>query len=140
MPLFVTCAKESITDGRRTETCWRELIRADEITPLLERLDGKTRSELILDGPDGTSMTIGGGDRRRYVVSIAVNRDEIFFELLRSDADEGDASGAAVRLVTGGAPGIFDARCVVDFPTAARAARAFAATGKPDPALRWKAS
>jgi Immunity protein Imm1 len=130
----VTTVNESISVGAKVESRQTPLTDPAQIELALRRLDGKTRSELVLEGRDDTVMIIGGGDKQQFVVSIAVNVDEQFFELLRSQA----VVAPPVELVTGGQAGRFDAEQVVDLATATQAAVAFARDGKPDPALRWR--
>jgi len=72
----------------------------------------------------------------RCVVSIAVDVDERFFELRRSDAGA-EARNEQVQPVTGGQLSAHDADRIVDPATATRAALSFARDGKPDPGVRW---
>jgi hypothetical protein len=137
MSSFVTTVNESVSVGAKTESRQQPLTDTAQIREALKRLDGKTRSELVLEGRDDTIMIIGGGEGQQFVVSIAVNVDEQLFELLRPGARI-DASPAWVELVTGGQRGRYDANQVVDMATASQAAIAFARDGKPDPALSWR--
>lgn len=136
MTSFVTTVNESISKGAKTQSVQQPLTELKQVEEALKRLDGKARSELVLEGPDDTIMIIGGGDGQRYVVSIAVNVDEELFELQRSNGAE-QPTQQQVPLVTGGQLGSYDWNRVVDLATATRAAVSFARDGKPDPGLQW---
>jgi Immunity protein Imm1 len=134
---FLTALNESISVGNRMESKRHSFSGLEQIEHALDRLDGKSRSELVLEGQDDTVMIIGGGKDKMFVATIAVRGDEALFDLLRpeSKTPPGDES---IELVTGGQLGVFDAVQVVDRTTIAQAARAFAQSGQPDPGLRWR--
>lgn len=117
--------------GRVEYDEWRSVEPA-LVQQIVERMDQYRHTETTLEGPDSWFALIGGG-RGAYVVSIENQMTGVRYQLvdpLRSEEE-------TVEVVTGGQRGRFAAPLVVNRNAAVQAARHFAETGEPDPALHW---
>jgi Immunity protein Imm1 len=136
MPLFVKTLSESVATGNKMESTERRCESLQDVEQAIARLDGASRSELVLVGDDDTVMMIGGGANQQFVATVAIHVDQALFDLLRpgSPAD-GDGE---VKLLAGGQWGVYAQRQVVDLDLLLRAAMTFARTGQPDSSLNWQ--
>ncbi len=134
--MFITHLTESITDGTAVHIRRSAVDDEDQVVTAIRRLDGRTRSQLVLEGPAETAMIIGGGPEM-FVATVVMDTDAEIHELMRDNSRDGE-SEPPVELVTGGQSGLFAAEHVVDIATLIAAATAFASVGRPAAALRWR--
>ncbi|MEV4623892.1 Imm1 family immunity protein [Asanoa sp. NPDC049573] len=102
-----------------------------EIEAAVRALDQHTRTEVVLTGHDDQYLAVEGGNGR-YLVQLGSDVDDDRIVLRSVDAEPGDEV-----VVAAGQPRRVARRDVVDLDTALRAVHAFAADGRPDPALTW---
>lgn len=102
------------------------------VEQVIDRMDQWLHTEASLLGKDWWFALIGGGSGA-YLVSIENQMTGIRFQLVDPDRSEVEM----VEIVAGGQRGRSPARMVVGTDAALRAARHFAETGEPDPALHW---
>ncbi len=118
--------------GNRNEGELIENPDWSQIEIAIRELDSKSRTLVALGVDDETYMTIGGGESRKYVVSVTF--DNISFHNL---LDLSKADGTE-KLVVGGQEGIYPANMCVDLLRCLLAARTFAESGKLDSLLVWQ--
>jgi hypothetical protein len=99
----------------------------------IRQLDGRVRTQVILEGKD-RALLIGGGNDGRYNVVMAVNVDEEFYNLVNPSG----SLDRQLKVVTGGQAGLFAERQCVDLATALRAAEVFFYSGEPASDLAWE--
>jgi hypothetical protein len=104
----------------------------EQIKKMIERLDGRRFTMVILETHDEAHMAIGGGDNGRYIV-YATFDNNLFYNLLSSKN-----SGNMVTLFIGGQEGEYPADTVVDFKSALAAATTYAESGILRSDLRWE--
>jgi hypothetical protein len=119
--------------GTRDHGGSRPFSSVDEALSAIRSLDGKTRTQVVLEGPDRALM-IGGGNEGRFNVVLAVDVDREFFNLLNS----GGSSTKEVVIVSGGQAGSFPENLCVDLTTTLKAAEEFFNTGEPSKELAWE--
>jgi hypothetical protein len=98
---------------------------------LLDRLDARTYTMIVLDAGGEHHLTIGGG-AGQYVVYATFDNEE-FWNLLRPELVAG-----TIMLNAGGQEGDYPAAQVVDKAYAAQAGRTFLMTGRLDSSMRWE--
>ena len=115
--------------GNRNETGLIDNQDWSQIETAIRELDGKSKTLVTLGADDETYMTIGGGESRKYVVSVTF--DNISFHNLvdLSKPDETE------KLVVGGQEEIYPAKMCVDLVPCLLAARTFAESRKLDTLL-----
>lgn len=118
--------------GNKNESEFIENPNWSQIEAAIRELDGKSSTLVTLGADEDTYMTIGGGESRKYVVSVTF--DNISFHNL-VDLSKPDATE---KLVVGGQEGIYQARMCVDLLSCLLAARTFAESGKLDSLLSWQ--
>jgi hypothetical protein len=99
----------------------------------VKSLDGRTTTQVVLEGDD-KALLIGGGNDGRYNVVLAVNIDEAFFNLLNSHG----SPDREVRIVTGGQAGLFPETQSVSLEAVLKAATYFFDSGGMNPNLAWE--
>jgi hypothetical protein len=108
-----------------------EMAHLEDVERFIQRLDQDTYTNVSLEGPGKSVMTVGGGNGD-YVV-IATFDQERWFTLRMGPR------GGPQRLVTvGGQPGDYDSDIVVTFDDALAAARYWFHHTALDPALTWR--
>ena len=105
----------------------------EEAIGAIRRLDGKQRTTVTFEGPS-RSMTIAGGNDRRYIVFIAYNVDEAF--LLLTDPTRPPEN--QIKIVAAGQTGLRPERQSVTLKVAEDALRHFALSGEPSSSLTWE--
>jgi hypothetical protein len=120
-------------DWRSTDDEGSIIQDADERTleRLINRLDGKRFTLVILRGPGEDQLAIGGGLEGRYVM-YQTRDNETFWEPSRESAPD-----ERVVLVVGGQTGEYPARQVVGSQEAIAAATEYARKGSLTTAVRW---
>lgn len=103
-----------------------------QIESAIRELDGKSKTLVTLGVDEDTYMTIGGGESRKYIVSVTF--DNISFHNL-VDLSKPDGTE---KLVVGGQEGIYPTKMCVDLFPSLVAARTFAESGKLDSLLSWQ--
>ena len=98
---------------------------------LLDRMDSKVHTMIMLQRERDAHMGIGGGSGK-YVVYVTYD-NETFWNLIAAERAPG-----AVMLNVGGQEGEYPARQVVAQDRARQAGRTFLATGELDRSLRWE--
>lgn len=101
-----------------------------QVNALIGSLDGKTRTEMGIEGVDGQSMTIGGGPDL-FVVSVLGNNYGPY-ELLGDDL-----SDEIAWIMVGGVNTEMPRRYLVKRQQVVQAANTFFLTGRIDPKLSW---
>jgi hypothetical protein len=104
-----------------------------DIVSAIKNLNGRDRTNVILQSYKERSMTIGGGNEGRYIAFVTVDRDLKFYNLINPKAADG-----TIDVVAGGQAGSFPARQVVDLRTVLKAAKYFAKFGRREPSLKWE--
>ncbi len=102
----------------------------DDVEAALRALDGKRRTQLMVEHDDTSNIVVGGG-AGAYNVCITT-ADEIFYTL-RDRSKQG-----TTELVAGGQRGVYPAETVVDLDMAQRAVRVFYELGLADATLDWR--
>ncbi|MCZ2341086.1 MAG: hypothetical protein LC104_04725 [Bacteroidales bacterium] len=101
-----------------------------QVADLIGSLDGKTRTEMDIEGVDDQSMTIGGGPDL-FIVTV-LGSDYGPYELLGDDL-----SDEMAWIVVGGVNTEMPRRFLVSRQQVAQAANTFFLTGQLDPNLSW---
>ena len=104
-----------------------------QVESALRALDGKIRTQVILEG-DGKALMIGGGNDGGYNLLVAVEVDQQFFNLVNPQGHVGERN----RLVIGGQEGIYTGRQVVNLDTVLQAASTFFESGECADNLAWE--
>ena len=102
----------------------------DKLLSLLEKLNGKNHTQLILEGKDGF-LIIGGGNNS-FVISDVIGDNENSFTLINGN-DENE-----IEVVTGGQAGLFPKKMVVNFEIASIVAKNYFLTSKMDNQFIWE--
>jgi hypothetical protein len=118
--------------GNKNESEFIENPNWSQIEATIRELDGKSHTLVTLGVDEDNYMTIGGGESRRYIVSVTF--DNISFHNL-VDLSKPDTTE---KLVVGGQEGIYPAKMCVDWLPCLVAARTFAESGKLDSLLSWQ--
>lgn len=131
MTFATELAADRREEGRTEYDEWRP-VEPNLVDEVVGRMDQRRHTETTLEGPNWWFALIGGG-AGAYVVSIENQMTGVRYQLI----DPLQSDDKSVDVVTGGQLGHFAARLVVGPDTAVQAARHFAETGEPDPALEW---
>jgi hypothetical protein len=105
----------------------------DDVERALDCLDERHHTELTIVGDDGQYLVVCGGNGR-YHVSISSDEHD---DTIVLQAVAAEPSGDAM-LTVGGRTLRVPARSVIGRVEAARAARWFLASGRPDPGQAWR--
>ena len=121
-------------DGNKRGDIATDRTSLSQLEEDIKMLDGKRCSTLIVEG-DNTSLTIGGGNDKRYTAVFTVGVDEEFYNLINEKGDE----EAFVKIIAGGQAGDYPTKLCVSLDAALEATREYAETGKRSSNLLWEA-
>ena len=103
----------------------------DQCRAFVERLDGKRRTEMSIEGPNRYVITIGVGPDRFYVSTIGEDMGPD--DLLGPDPSE-----EPTIVILGGVETSLPRRFLATLQQALQAGEYFFHHGKPDPTLNWQ--
>ena len=101
-----------------------------EITSAICRLDGVTRTLVLIELSSGRTLTIGGGPDR-FVAELAED------DLHRWCVVQPSSSEGSIDIVVGGQSVDYPAALCIDRQAVLEAARAFTSKGRRSPKLEW---
>lgn len=113
-----------------------ELIESptwNKIETAIKQLNGKNKTLVTIGADDETYMSIGGGAKEKYVVTVTFDNQNFFtlVDLLKPE-------DRIEKLVIGGQEGNYSAKMCVDLLRCLLAARTFTLEGKLDTLLTWE--
>jgi hypothetical protein len=118
---MTTSATFEQREGKRANLETIEGVSWAQVSQLLECLDGKAHTEVLLQ-KDAATFSVAGGPDRFFVTHFSA--DERSFVLTSPDAAESNENDT-VRLIVGGQPVVLSAKRVVGFWDAVRYAEEF---------------
>ena len=106
---------------------------SEQAIGLLRNLNGKNKTQLLLQSDQDTQLMIGGGPQW-FIATFSVNVDEELYNLVRSNAED----GTEVSLVTGGQSCSFPSRMCNPREVVEKALNHFVKKGQMAPDLDWE--
>lgn len=104
----------------------------ETVVSMIARLDGRETTLLTLEGQSG-QLTIGGGDRQRYVVFAAFGEDHIFSLYSTQFAED----TKPLQMVAGGQLGDYEQRQCCNQSEVRTVAQLFAQAEQMDQTMKW---
>lgn len=105
----------------------------NQIETAIRELNGENKTLVTIGADDETYMSIGGGAKEKYVVTVTFDSLDFFIlvDLLKPDDRK-------EKLLVGGQQGNYSAKMCVDLLRCLLAARTFALEGRLDSLLYWE--